>query len=1061
MKIKSFRQICAVICAATLFTGAASLIRAAAPTDPTKNYLGMNTWFAYAEHPFADAMHGGSVQLITDSSGPLTDCIYCWGDGTNAGTQLSVNGTYNIQFTGQATISCPYSAPYTISNQTVTGSITTATLTIAYPNDSLVPKFIWLQFTNTKRTPTSPTNTGIANLTVTYPASVTVDNHTLDNGYQNGAFPTHSPITDADGWPLSDFFVSFGSDAAGTFTGTYALSFTGTATSVASQYNNGVTVGSINYTKETNTSTANVTVSAAAATISLKFVGTKRDSTGTAGVTNIHLLRPGYDGTELFTTEYKTIMAKGDVTRFMDWGSTNFGPGVTWSDRARPGSLWTSPIHVIDPNGLIQHGTTGVPYEVMVQLCNELNTDLYVNVPARANDAYITNLANLIKYGSDGVNPYTYTHTSPVWPPLNSNLKIYVEYGNEVWNNIFQSYTYVTDIGQIELNNGPTNYPTDYDNVASPSAGLLALRFTAYRASQMSLLFRAVFGDSAMPFTATNPRVRPLFESQEAGPGTWLSPALRYLDAFYGSTNAFNTTVHPVAYFFYGGGGAAYYAINGVTATSSSDPLVVFSPGKGNYVGPTWRGGIYADSLWAGNFGLKRTAYEGGMGLNNPTQTGSWTSTTEWIINNNSAMVDVEQEFHDAWTQGGGELLNYYTHGADSRWGFAQEYNDSTAPKVLGLDAIHSTTRPIVSEATMIQGTPTTSVTGTVPIYSLDVNHILKNGTFNAATTPEPTLDGINPGEYIGFGVDAPVAGDYTSTFRYRVPSSTTATNMHIYVNGVLLSNPTGASPATSDANFPATSNLMGNYSVTVHLPAGFSVVRLSCISGNIALENENFSLPDVTAGLVARWNFDSNTTDTGLSGTVTDTGTLVGSPSYVTGTNAVVGTGALSFNGTTQYVNVPNSTDINITSAMSMTAWVKIASTTDNSYRMILSKKLTFTDAGGYELFYHPVLHQLLVRSGGTSTTYNLIQPLTLDTNWHHIAVTINGSSAVFYVDGIAQTGASGVVGNPPSNTQKLTIGCRSGTGEYSWNGQLDDVRLYNRALSAGEVTNIFAQTK
>ena len=47
---------------------------------------------------------------------------------------------------------------------------------------------------------------------------------------------------------------------------------------------------------------------------------------------------------------------------------------------------------------------------------------------------YITDLADLFAYGSNGVNPYTSPQASPVWAPLNSNLKVYIEFSNEIWN---------------------------------------------------------------------------------------------------------------------------------------------------------------------------------------------------------------------------------------------------------------------------------------------------------------------------------------------------------------------------------------------------------------------------------------------------------------------------------------------------------------------------------------------------------------------------------------------------------------------------------------------------
>jgi len=1061
MKIKLTRTILTAISALALVSAAVPLAQAAEPSDPTKNYTGLNTWFAVywdGVRPFTDMMHGGSIQLAVDSSSiPLSDFTTVWNDGSSASYsdphqttwvdhQLRVNGTYNLQFTGQAAISVPYSGPFTISGQTYnsTTNITTATLTVAYPDDALVPKQIRLKFTNTQRTPTSPVGSGISGISLTYPASVTVDNHTLA-GVANSGYP----ITDANGWPTSDFFVALASD--NNLTGTYTLIFNGKAT-VTSQYG-GFSVGALTYNSTTNTSTGTVILSSTVGGVNMKFLNTQRTSTsGTnTGITNLQFYRPGYptDGSKMISSEYGASMAKVDVIRFMDWGSTNTNTAVNWADRSRPANAWNSPVDAVDANGLPAFGTNGVPYELMVRFSNANNSDLYICVPARANDAYITNLANLIKYGSDGANPYTSTQTNPVWPPLNSNLKVYVEFSNEVWNSQFGQWGETRGAAEVQLNS-PTVYPIEYDGATD--LGTLQVRYDAYRASQISLLFRAVFGDSAMPGTSSNPRVRPLFESQLGNAGGMLSPGLKFLDAFYSSTSAstppnnFNTTVHPLSYFFYGGGGSAYYSISGVSSSTNPDPSVVFAPGTGHYVPTGFAPVVYADSLWLKNYGLKRVAYEGGMGL--PTIAGTWTSAAEWTIDTDSRMVEVEQEFHDAWTQAGGDLLNYYTNGATPQWGFTPDFDNQTAAKLLGLDSIRAGTRPnTVTQASVIQGSSTTPVTVTVPIASLDGSHRISLGSQYYTATPEPTVDGVDPGEWIAFGVDAPLAATYSSVIRYR-KYNTVSSTVEIWVNGVL----------SSTQTVPGTSNAMGNSApFNVTLPAGFSAVRIRCTAGGIAIASESFTLPDVTSGLVARWNFDNNATDTSTAGSVADNGTLVGSPTYATG--GPVGAAALSLNGTSQYMTVPTSTDVNLTTACTLAAWVKIASATDNSYRMIFSKKITYTDTTGYELFYHPVLHQVLLRSGGDSTSYSMTFPLTLDTNWHHLAVTINGSVATLYVDGVAQTGATGTVANPTTGTQTLTIGRRSGTTDYPWNGQLDDVRIYNRALSASEIDTIYIQ--
>jgi hypothetical protein len=68
---------------------------------------------------------------------------------------------------------------------------------------------------------------------------------------------------------------------------------------------------------------------------------------------------------------------------------------------------------------------------------NQAGKDLWINVPHQANDDYVTKLAHLLRYGSDGVNPYTSPQPSPVFPPLAPGRKVYLEWSNELWNGGF------------------------------------------------------------------------------------------------------------------------------------------------------------------------------------------------------------------------------------------------------------------------------------------------------------------------------------------------------------------------------------------------------------------------------------------------------------------------------------------------------------------------------------------------------------------------------------------------------------------------------------------------
>ena len=67
-------------------------------------------------------------------------------------------------------------------------------------------------------------------------------------------------------------------------------------------------------------------------------------------------------------------------------------------------------------------------YEAMIELCNQLDCDLWVTVPHLATDEYLANLAHLIRTGVDKATGEQTTE------PLKEDLKVWVEYSNEVWN---------------------------------------------------------------------------------------------------------------------------------------------------------------------------------------------------------------------------------------------------------------------------------------------------------------------------------------------------------------------------------------------------------------------------------------------------------------------------------------------------------------------------------------------------------------------------------------------------------------------------------------------------
>jgi chitodextrinase len=153
-----------------------------------------------------------------------------------------------------------------------------------------------------------------------------------------------------------------------------------------------------------------------------------------------------------------------------------------------------------------------------------------------------------------------------------------------------------------------------------------------------------------------------------------------------------------------------------------------------------------------------------------------------------------------------------------------------------------------------------------------------------------------------------------------------------------------------------------------------------------------------------------------------------------------------LSFNGTNALVTVNNAPSLQLTSAMTLEAWV-YPTAVNSGWRDVIYK--------GNDNYYLEGTSTNSSRPamGGTfgSDLYGT-SALTANT-WAHLAATYDGATMRLYVNGVqvssrAQTGAIATSTNP------LQIGGDSIYGQY-FAGRIDEVRIYNRALSAAEIQN------
>ena len=156
----------------------------------------------------------------------------------------------------------------------------------------------------------------------------------------------------------------------------------------------------------------------------------------------------------------------------------------------------------------------------------------------------------------------------------------------------------------------------------------------------------------------------------------------------------------------------------------------------------------------------------------------------------------------------------------------------------------------------------------------------------------------------------------------------------------------------------------------------------------------------------------------------------------------------ALSFDGISNWVTVGSSPSLNLTTGITLEAWVNPASST-TAWRDVIMKEQVgeaiydlYADTGDGQPGGGVFMSAENIVSGGSLLPAN---------TWTHLASTYDGANQILYVNGVqvasrAQSGAIKVSAGP------LRIGGDSVWGDY-FQGLIDEVRVYNRALSASEI--------
>ncbi len=196
---------------------------------------------------------------------------------------------------------------------------------------------------------------------------------------------------------------------------------------------------------------------------------------------------------------------------------------------------------------------------------------------------------------------------------------------------------------------------------------------------------------------------------------------------------------------------------------------------------------------------------------------------------------------------------------------------------------------------------------------------------------------------------------------------------------------------------------------------------------------------------LVGYWNLDDG------SGSVASDNSGKGHDGAVinaTWMNGVAGN-ALKFDGDGDWIQIPNSIDINFGAGeeFAISLWVKSDGT--DSEQSLLSKR----GNAGYQVWFNPGNEHFRIDEGATFTSVYFSFPF--DNFWHNIVVMRNTTHVSVWIDGVLQNSTPDNTLADLTDTIDLSIG-----SEYLWapstmTGAIDDIKIYKSALTPSEISN------
>ncbi|MFW0862570.1 MAG: LamG-like jellyroll fold domain-containing protein [Candidatus Komeilibacteria bacterium] len=172
---------------------------------------------------------------------------------------------------------------------------------------------------------------------------------------------------------------------------------------------------------------------------------------------------------------------------------------------------------------------------------------------------------------------------------------------------------------------------------------------------------------------------------------------------------------------------------------------------------------------------------------------------------------------------------------------------------------------------------------------------------------------------------------------------------------------------------------------------------------------------------------------------------------------------GAMSFDGSEDYILVPDDNNLDLNSEFTVSAFIKRGAVGTGNRGAIMAKR--YDNTSGYENFALIIentdLPGLYMSSDGSSwgTSITSDTSITDTTSWHHLLAMHDGATAYLYLDGVL-VGSDTTPITATNSSEPFMIGTRragDGSTTYNWNGSIQDVRIYDRALSKAEIQGLY----